>query len=58
MDETNATVIVRLDRATQYSRDRRVKPRGRGVLDRAVKPGDDNLVVAGVLPSSNFFPGA
>jgi hypothetical protein len=51
MDETNAAVIARLDRATQYSRDRRVKPRSRGVLDRPVKPGDDSLVVAGVLPS-------
>jgi hypothetical protein len=58
MDETNAAVIARLDRATQYSRDRRVKPRSRGVLDRPVKPGDDNLVVAGVLPNPSFFLGA
>jgi hypothetical protein len=65
MDETNAAVIARLDvpdligddRATQYSRDRRVKPRSRGVLDRPVKPGDNSLVVAGVLPSPTF-PGA
>jgi hypothetical protein len=57
MDETSAAVIARLDRATQYSRDRRVEPRSRGVLDRPVKPGDDSLVVAGVLPSPTF-PGA
>jgi hypothetical protein len=40
-------VIARLDRATQYSRDGRVQPRSRGVLDRPVKQGDDSLVVAG-----------
>jgi hypothetical protein len=39
-------VIARLDRATQYSREGRVQPRSRGVLDRPVKPGDDSLVVA------------
>jgi hypothetical protein len=55
MDETTAAVIARLDRATQYSRDRCVKPRSRGVLDRPVKPGDDSLVVAGVLPNPSFF---
>jgi hypothetical protein len=58
MDETNAAVIARLDRATQYSRDGRVQPRCRGVLDRPVKPGDDSLVVADVLPGAGFFPGA
>ena len=47
MDETNATVIARLDRATQYSRDRRVKLRSRGVLDRPVKPGDDSFDCGG-----------
>jgi hypothetical protein len=46
MGETNTVVIARLDRATQYSRDGRVQPRGRGVLDRPVKPGDDTLVPA------------
>jgi hypothetical protein len=35
-----------------------ITPRDRGVLDRPVKPGDDSLVVAGVLPSRSFFPGA
>jgi hypothetical protein len=29
-------------RAIQYSRDREVKSRGHGVLDRPVKPGDDD----------------
>jgi hypothetical protein len=37
--------------ATQYSRDGRVQPRSRGVLDRPVKPGDDSLVVAGIFSS-------
>jgi pimeloyl-ACP methyl ester carboxylesterase len=37
-----SAVIARLDRATQYSRDGRVQPRSRGVLDRPVKPGDDD----------------
>jgi hypothetical protein len=37
------SVIARLDRATQYSRDGRVQPKSRGVLDRPVKPGDDDL---------------
>jgi hypothetical protein len=46
VDETNTAVIARLDRATQYSRDGRVQPRSRGVLDRPVKPGDNSLVVA------------
>jgi hypothetical protein len=42
------------DRATQYSRDVRVQPRSRGVLDRPVKPGDDNLCCGGrtVEPAS------
>jgi len=44
MTETNTIVIARLDRATQYSRDGRVQPRSRSVLDRPVKPGDDTLV--------------
>jgi hypothetical protein len=35
-----------------------ITPRSRGVLDRPVKPGDDSLVVAGVLPIRSFFPGA
>jgi hypothetical protein len=48
MDETNTGVIARLDRATQYSRDARVLPISRGVLDRPVKPGDDSLVVVDV----------
>ena len=43
MNETNTVVIARLDRATQYSRDSRVQPRSRGVLDRPVKPGDDRI---------------
>ena len=47
LDETNTAVIARLDRSTQYSRDGRVQPKSRGVLDRPVKPGDDSLVVAG-----------
>ena len=47
LDETNTAVIARRDRATQYSRDVRVQPKSRGVLDRPVKPGDDSLVVAG-----------
>jgi hypothetical protein len=59
MDKINTAVIARLsrrrtaslplayDRAIQYSRDIRVQPRSRGVLDRPVKPGDDSLVVAG-----------
>jgi hypothetical protein len=51
MDETNTAVIARLDRATQYSRGAGDNPRSRGVLDRPVKPGDDSLVVAGVLPT-------
>jgi hypothetical protein len=51
MNETNTAVIARRDRATQYSRDGRVEPRSRGVLDRPVKPGDDSLVVAGGLLS-------
>jgi hypothetical protein len=70
MDKTNTAVIARrsrpkdgvasarLCRATQYSRDASHTPRSRGVLDRPVKPGDDSLVVAGVLPSRNFFLGA
>jgi len=41
MGKTNTAVIARLDRATQYSRDLRQRSRGRGVLDRPVKPGDD-----------------
>ena len=45
MVEFNTGVIARLDRATQYSRDACVQPRNRSVLDRPVKPGDDNLVV-------------
>src|SRR5665647_3087733 len=45
MNETTSAVIARLDRATQYSRDGRVQPRSRGVLDRPVKPGDDSLVM-------------
>jgi hypothetical protein len=49
MNETNSAVIARLDRATQYSRDGRVRSRSRGVLDRPVQPGDDSLVVAGGL---------
>src|SRR5882757_11042446 len=49
VDETNTAVIARLDRATQYSRDGRVQPRSRGVLDRPVKPRDDSLVVAEVV---------
>ena len=48
MTETNTIVIARLDRATQYSRDGRVQPRSRGVLDRPVKPGDDTLVGVGI----------
>jgi hypothetical protein len=55
MNETNSAVIARLDRATQYSRDGQVQPRSRGVLDRPVKPGDDSLVVAGILPCPDFF---
>jgi len=55
INKTNTTVIARLDRATQYSRDSRVQPRGRGVLDRPVKPGDDSLVVAGGLPGPALF---
>jgi hypothetical protein len=51
MNETNTAVIARLDRATQYSRDGRVQPRSRGVLDRPVEPGDDSLDVAGIFPS-------
>jgi hypothetical protein len=39
----DTTVIARLDRAIQYSRGGCSKPRGRGVLDRPVKPGDDGL---------------
>jgi hypothetical protein len=35
-------VVTRLDRVTQYSRDGSDKPRSRGVLDRPVKPGDDD----------------
>ena len=42
---------ARLCRATQYSRDGRVQPRSRGVLDRPVKPGDDTFVVAGIFAS-------
>ena len=44
------TVIIRLVRSCalgrmiQYSRDVRDQPRGRGVLDRPVKPGDDGGV--------------
>jgi hypothetical protein len=57
MDETNTAVIARLDRATQYSRDACVQPRSRGLLDRPVKPREDSLVVAGVLPRP-FFLGA
>jgi hypothetical protein len=53
MNETNTAVIARLDRATQYSRDGRVQPISRSVLDRPVKPGDDSLLVAGGLPG--FF---
>src|SRR5450756_812566 len=30
----------------------------RQVLDRPVEPGDDSLVVAGILPSPSFFLGA
>ena len=43
-------VIIRLVRSCalgrmiQYSRDVRDQPRGRGVLDRPVKPGDDGGV--------------
>ncbi|MDO9293148.1 MAG: hypothetical protein Q7U09_16320, partial [Hydrogenophaga sp.] len=55
MNKTTTIVIARLDRATQYSRDGRVQPRGRGVLDRPVKPGDDSLLVADGLPSPKFF---
>jgi hypothetical protein len=51
MDETNFAVIARLDPATQYSRDGRVHPRSRGVLDRPVRPGDDSFVVAGGAPT-------
>jgi hypothetical protein len=54
MNEANTAVIARLDRATQYSRDGRVQPISRSVLDRPVKPGDDSFVVAGGLRS--FFP--
>src|SRR5882672_12637702 len=43
MNETNTAVIARLDRATQYSRDSHVQSRSRGVLDRPVKPGDDDF---------------
>jgi hypothetical protein len=32
-----------------------IKQRSRGVLDRPVKPGDDSLVVADVLPSRSLF---
>jgi hypothetical protein len=32
-----------------------IESRGRGVLDRAVKPGDDGFVVAGVSPNPSFF---
>ncbi|MDO9062052.1 MAG: hypothetical protein Q7U92_23930 [Bradyrhizobium sp.] len=49
MIAANAAVIARLDRATQYSRDGRVQPGSRGVLDRPVKPGDDTFVVAGIF---------
>jgi hypothetical protein len=35
-----------------------IESRGRGVLDRPVKPGDDSFVVAGVLLNPSFFPGA
>jgi hypothetical protein len=38
----NKTVIARLDRATQYSRDGHVQSRSRSVLGRPVKPGDDS----------------
>jgi hypothetical protein len=37
-------VFARLDRATQYSRELMIKSRGRGVLDRPVKPDDDNFL--------------
>jgi len=36
-----SAVIARLDRATQYSREAG-EPKSRGVLDRPVKPDDDN----------------
>jgi hypothetical protein len=41
---TLSLVIARLDRATQYSRGAVNKSRGRGVLDRPVKPDDDNFL--------------
>ena len=37
MNETITAVVARLDRATRYSRDGRVQPRSRGLLDRPVK---------------------
>ena len=49
MSETNAVVIARPRPATQYSRDGRVQPRSRGVLDRPVKPGDDSFDCGGRL---------
>jgi hypothetical protein len=37
-----AAVVARLDQAIQYSRDTKNNSKGRGVLDRPVKPDDDN----------------
>jgi len=38
----SATVVARLDRATQYSEARVFESRGGGVLDRPLKAGDDD----------------
>jgi hypothetical protein len=52
MNETNTGVIARLDRLNPPSipETPAIVPRSRGVLDRPVKPGDDSLLVASVLP--------
>ena len=39
---TTVVIMPRKRRMIQYSRDIRDQPRGRGVLDRPVKPGDDS----------------
>jgi len=48
-------VIARLDRAPSIPETAVIEPRGRSVLDRPVKPGDDNQFVACGLPPTPAF---
>ena len=55
LDEPNTAVIARFNRATQYSRGVQDRPKGHGLLDRPVKPGDDSFECSDRLSGVPLF---